>query len=138
MVDCVLLIRLEKLVNFPHFISLILTTIRSRNNIASSGIVETILGSCQIAHSALILPLNMQIAKTPTLNINKNSGIETKLKSCQLIIWDKCTMANKKKTIEALYCTITDLRKYEQFFGGELILLLNSLNSPNNNAFNAH
>ena len=81
-------------------ISLILATIRSRKNIAlaiaSSGIAATLLDGGRTAHSALKLPLNMQITETPTCNINKNSRMGKVLQSCQLIIWDECTMAHKK------------------------------------------
>ncbi|UYV61805.1 hypothetical protein LAZ67_1006674, partial [Cordylochernes scorpioides] len=51
-------------------ISIILATIRSQNNIAlaiaSSGIAATLLDGGRTAHSALKLPLNMQVIETPT------------------------------------------------------------------------
>ena len=107
-------------------ISLILATIRSRKNIAlaiaSSGIAATLLDGGRTAHSALKLPLNMQITETPTCNINKNSRMGKVLQSCQLIIWDECTMAHKK-ALEALHRTLKDFRGNEQLFGGALILL---------------
>jgi hypothetical protein len=107
-------------------ISLILATIRSRNNIvlaiASSGIAATLLDGGRTAHSALKLPLNMQITETPTCNITKSSGMGKVLQSCQLIIWDESTMAHKK-ALEALNRTLKDLRGNEQLFGGALILL---------------
>jgi len=80
------------------FISLILVTIRSRKiialAIASFGIAATHLDSDQTAHSVLKLPLNMQITETPTCNINRNSRRDKVLQSCQLIIWNECTMAH--------------------------------------------
>jgi hypothetical protein len=107
-------------------ISLILATIRSRNNIAlaiaSSGIAATLLDGGRTAHSALKLPLNIQITETPTCNIVKNSGMLKVLQSCQLIIWDECTMTHKK-ALEALHRTLQDFRGNEQLFGGALILL---------------
>ncbi|GFV46634.1 ATP-dependent DNA helicase [Trichonephila clavipes] len=107
-------------------ISIILVTIRSQNNIAltiaSSGIAATLLDGGRTAHSALKLPLNMQVIETPTCNISKFSGIGKVLSSCQLIIWDECTMAHKK-SLEALNRTLQDLRGNEQLFGGALILL---------------
>lgn len=107
-------------------ISLILATIRSRKNIAlataSSGTAATLLDGGRTAHSALKLPLNMQIIESPTCNIKKNSGIGKILQSCRLIIWDECTMAHKK-ALEALHRTLKDLRGNDQLFGGALILL---------------
>lgn len=107
-------------------ISLILATIRSQNNlalaIASSGIAATLLDGGRTAHSALKLPLNMQIIETPTCNIKKNSGMAKVLQLSKLIVWDECTMANKK-SLEALHRTLQDLRGNFQPFGGALILL---------------
>jgi hypothetical protein len=109
---------------FP--ISLPLATIRSRNYIAlaiaSSGIAATLLDGGQTAHSALKLPLNLQTTVTPTCNINRTSGMGKVLQSCQLIVWDECTMAHKK-ALETLHRTLQDFRGNEQLFGGALILL---------------
>ena len=62
---------------FFFLISLILAAIQLQNNIAlaiaSSEIAATILDSSRTAHSALKLPLNMQIIETPTCNFIKNS-----------------------------------------------------------------
>ncbi|GFW93891.1 ATP-dependent DNA helicase [Trichonephila clavipes] len=106
-------------------ISIILATIRSQNNIAlviaSSGIPATLLEGGRTAHSALKLSLNMQVIETPC-NISKYSGMRKVLRSCQLIIWDKCTMAHKK-SLETLNRTLKDLRGNEQLFGGAFILL---------------
>ena len=90
--------------------------------IASSGIAATLLDGGRTAHSALKLPLNIQIQETPTCNITKNSGIGKVLQSCQIIIWDECTMAHKK-SLEALNNTLKDLKDNDQLFGGTLILL---------------
>ncbi|XP_066428603.1 uncharacterized protein [Eleutherodactylus coqui] len=107
-------------------ISIILATIRSRNKtalvIASSGIAATLLDGGRTAHSALKLPLNLQATETPTCNITKNSGMGKVLQTCELIIWDECTMAHKK-ALEALDRTLQDLRGNAQPFGGALILL---------------
>jgi hypothetical protein len=90
-------------------ISLILANIRSQIHIAlavaSSGIAATLLDGGRTAHSALKLPLNMQIIEAPTCNISKTSGMATVLQKCQLIIWDECTMAHKK-SLEALNRTL--------------------------------
>lgn len=107
-------------------ISIMLATIRSQNHIAlaiaSSGIAATLLDGGRTAHSALNLPLNMQIVESPVCNIKKNSGMAKVLQLCKLIVWDECTMAHKKP-LEALNRTLQDLRGNDQPFGGALILL---------------
>lgn len=107
-------------------ISLLLATIRSQSNIAlalaSSGIAATLLDGGRTAHSALKLPLNMNVNENPTCNISKNSGMGKVLQQCQLIVWDECTMAHKK-SVEALHRTLQDLRNSQAIFGGSLILL---------------
>lgn len=107
-------------------ITLILATIRSKNEIAlalaSSGIAATLLEGGRTAHSALKLPLNMQSNDTPTCNISKNSAMAKVLQECKLIVWDECTMAHKK-SLEALDRTLKDLRNNQNQFGGAMILL---------------
>lgn len=107
-------------------ISLLLATIRSRNDVAlalaSSGIAATLLEGGRTAHSALKLPLNMQINETPICNISKNSAMAKILQVCKLIVWDECTMAHKR-SLEALDRTLKDLRDNQNIFGGAMILL---------------
>ncbi|XP_073955775.1 uncharacterized protein isoform X1 [Choristoneura fumiferana] len=107
-------------------ISLLLAKIRSQNEVAlalaSSGIAATLLEGGRTAHSALKLPLNMQINETPVCNIAKNSAIAKILQICKLIIWDECTMAHKR-SLEALDRTLKDLRDNQNIFGGAMILL---------------
>ncbi|GFX67059.1 ATP-dependent DNA helicase [Trichonephila clavipes] len=105
-------------------LSLILATIRSQNNIAlaiaSSGIAATLLDGGRTTHSALKLPLNLQNTEAPTCNISKNSGMGKVLQTCQIIIWDECTMSHKK-ALEALDRTLRDFRGNRRIFGGALI-----------------
>ncbi|XP_053961429.1 ATP-dependent DNA helicase PIF7-like [Anastrepha ludens] len=107
-------------------LSLILATIRSQNNIALaialSRIAATLLDGGRTAHSALKLPLNLQNTEAPTYNISKNFGMGKVLPTCQIIIWDECTMSHKK-ALEALDRTLRDLRGNRRIFGGALILL---------------
>lgn len=107
-------------------ISLLLARIRSRNDVAlalaSSGIAATLLEGGRTAHSALKLPLNMQITETPICNIAKNSAMAKILQVCKLIVWDECTMAHKR-SLEALDRTLKDLRDNQNIFGGAMILL---------------
>ncbi|XP_039292573.1 uncharacterized protein LOC120353338 [Nilaparvata lugens] len=101
-------------------IRLILATVRSKSDIAlalaSSGIAATLLPGGRTAHSALKLPLNMQIIETPTCNISKASGMGKVLQKCKLIVWDECTMAHKK-SLEALDRSLRDLCGNVQPFG---------------------
>lgn len=107
-------------------ISLILASIRSENQIAlalaSSGIAATLLEGGRTAHSALKLPLNLQMNDNPTCNISRNCAMAQVLQNCKLIIWDECTMAHKK-SLEALNRTMQDLRNNRTLFGGVMILL---------------
>ncbi|GFX51308.1 ATP-dependent DNA helicase [Trichonephila clavipes] len=107
-------------------IKLILAAVRSQNDIAlalaSSGTAATLLPGGRTAHSALKLPLNIQIIETPICNISRSSGMGKVLQKCKLIVWDECTMAHKK-TLEALDRSLQDLRGNTRPFGSTLILL---------------
>lgn len=107
-------------------LNLILAEIRKQGDIAlavaSSGIASTLLDGGRTAHSALKLPLNLNQVEHPICNIGKRSGMATVLKTCKLIIWDECTMANKRG-LEALDRTLRDFRDNQQLMGGALILL---------------
>lgn len=107
-------------------ISLILANIRSQQKIAlaiaSSGIAATLLDGGRTAHSALKLPLNIQVVETPTCNISRNSAMAKVLRGAAIVLWDECPMANKK-SLEAFNRTMQDLRQKQQLFGGALVLL---------------
>lgn len=94
-------------------ISLILATLRADHKIAlaiaSTGIAATLLAGGKTAHSALKLPLNLQINEAPTCNISKNSGMGKILRTCEVIIWDECTMTHRK-ALEALNRTLKYFR----------------------------
>ena len=82
----------------------------------------TLLPSGRTAHSALKLPLKMQIIETPMCNISRASGMEKVLQKCKLIVWDECTMAHKK-SLGALDRSLRDLHGIVQPFRNALILL---------------
>jgi len=107
-------------------LNLILAEIRMKHGIAlavaSSGIAATLLDGGRTAHSALKLPLNLNLAADPICNIGKTSGMATVLKMCKIIIWDECTMAHKKG-LEALDRTLKDFRSSQRPIGGALLLL---------------
>ncbi|GFX59351.1 ATP-dependent DNA helicase [Trichonephila clavipes] len=71
-------------------IKLVLAAVRSQNDIAlalaSSGIAATLLPGGRTAHSALKLPLNIQIIETPICNISRSSGMGKVLQKCNLIV----------------------------------------------------
>ena len=105
---------------------LILAEVRSRGDIAlamaSSGITATLLDGGRTAHAALRLPLNIARQEYPACNIKKQSGQARVLQSCELIVWDECTMAHKK-SLEALQRIFQDLRKSQSLMGGVPVLL---------------
>ncbi|ESO02749.1 hypothetical protein HELRODRAFT_81147, partial [Helobdella robusta] len=61
-------------------------------------IAANLLEGGRTAHSALKLPLNMQITETPICNIAKNSAMAKILQVCKLIVWDECTMVHKRSS----------------------------------------
>ncbi|GBM54898.1 hypothetical protein AVEN_77809-1 [Araneus ventricosus] len=89
---------------------------------ASSGIAATLIDGGRTAHSALKLPLNINVDEYPVCNISKTSGQAKVLQTCKIVVWDECTMAHKK-SLEALDRTLWDLRKNYQLLGGSLLLL---------------
>lgn len=107
-------------------INMILAEIRKRNEIAiavaSSGIAATLLEGGRTAHSMFKIPLQIHQIDEPTCNIEKSSAIAHTLKNCRLIVWDECTIANKKG-LEALNRTMQDLKMCKELFGGTLLLL---------------
>ena len=107
-------------------INILLAEIRKRNEIAlavaSSGIASTLLVGGRTAHSALKLPLNLQVSEQPICNISKGSGQAQVLKQCKLIVWDECTMAHKR-ALEALDRTLQDIRGNRRIMGGAVVLL---------------
>ncbi|XP_073431693.1 ATP-dependent DNA helicase PIF1-like [Dendrobates tinctorius] len=106
-------------------INLLLAEFRSNNNIAlavaPSGIAATLLDRGRTAHSALGLPFNLTLPETPVCNITKGSGKAKVLQTCKVIVWDDCTMAHKK-AIEALDCTLKDLRGTDRLMGGSVVI----------------
>ncbi|XP_060882071.1 ATP-dependent DNA helicase pif1-like [Metopolophium dirhodum] len=107
-------------------ISLILANIRAQGKItlalASSGIAATLLDGGRTAHSALKLPLKVQVIENPTCNISRNSAMAKVLQQTAIILLDECTMTHKK-LLEAIHRTMQDLRGNQNIFGGALILL---------------
>ncbi|XP_055522853.1 ATP-dependent DNA helicase PIF7-like [Wyeomyia smithii] len=107
-------------------ISLILATLGAEHKIAlaiaSTGIAATLLAGGRTAHSALKLPLNLQINEAPSCNISKSSGMGNILRTCEIIIYDECSMTHRD-ALEALHRTLKDFRGKNELFGGVLILL---------------
>ena len=57
-----------------------------------------------------------------TCGVTKNSIRGKILMECRLIVWDECTMANKK-SVEALNQTLQDFRGNDKLMGGVVVLL---------------
>ncbi|VDN05825.1 unnamed protein product, partial [Onchocerca ochengi] len=79
-------------------IRLILATVRSLNVIALAFALSGLLPGGTTAHSALKLPLNIQLIETPTCNLSKASGMGKVLQKCKLVVWDECAMRTKNRS----------------------------------------
>ncbi|XP_057335011.1 uncharacterized protein LOC130673819 [Microplitis mediator] len=83
-----------------YLLNLILAKIRADGKIAlavaSSGIAATLLLGGKTAHSLFKLPLDLNRDEFPVCNISKQSELAIVMKECDIIVWDECTMANKK------------------------------------------
>ena len=105
-------------------LNLILAEVRKSGNVtlASSGVAASVLHGGRTAHSALKLPINLNLTEEPICNIIDNPSTCKLLKQTNVIIWDECTMANKKGP-EALDKTLQDLKK-NNFIMGKVIVIL--------------
>ncbi|XP_065835787.1 uncharacterized protein [Oscarella lobularis] len=90
--------------------------------VASSGIAATLLTGGKTAHSVFKLPLNICRYDRPTLSIQKNTARSRLLRLAKVIIWDECTMANKK-ALEALDRSLRDIRENDALMGGLPLIL---------------
>ncbi|GBP62999.1 ATP-dependent DNA helicase PIF1 [Eumeta japonica] len=89
--------------------------------VASSGIAATLLPGGKTAHTMFKIPIDLDRTENPVCNISRNSNKAKVLRDCSLIIWDECTMANRK-AIEALDRTLRDIKRNGQTMGGITIL----------------
>ena len=89
---------------------------------ASSGIASTLLSGGRTAHSTFKLPFNILNDDTPMCNIAKQSSRGKLLQQARLIVWDECTMSNKKH-IEALDRSLQDLKSNTKLMGGTTVVL---------------
>ncbi|XP_076298040.1 uncharacterized protein LOC143217539 [Lasioglossum baleicum] len=101
-------------------IRVLLAKVRSSGKIAlavaSSGIAATLLPGGRTAHSTFKIPIDLDRSETPICNISRNSDLAKVIQDCHLIVWDECTMANKK-AIEAVDRTIRDIRSTNTVMG---------------------
>ncbi|XP_076290998.1 uncharacterized protein LOC143214169 [Lasioglossum baleicum] len=106
--------------SMPSPQNLILAKVRSSGKIAlavaSSGIAATLLPGGRTAHSTFKIPIGLDRSETPICNISRNSDLAKVIQDCHLIVWDECTMANKK-AIEAVDRTIRDIRSTNTVMG---------------------
>ncbi|GBP42624.1 ATP-dependent DNA helicase pif1 [Eumeta japonica] len=89
--------------------------------VASSGIAATLLPGGKTAHTMFKIPIDLDRTENPVCNISRNSNKAKVLRDCSLIVWDECTMANRK-AIEALDRTLRDIKQNGQTMGGITIL----------------
>ena len=103
----------------------ILAKVRSQNKIAlavaSSGIAATLLPGGKTAHTMFKIPIDLDRTENPVCNISRNSDKAKVLRDCSLIIWDECTMANRK-AVEAVDRTLRDIKQNNQPMGGITVL----------------
>ncbi|XP_053592995.1 uncharacterized protein LOC103575583 [Microplitis demolitor] len=85
--------------------------------VASSGISATLLPGGKTAHSMFKIPIDIDRYESPVCNISRNSDKAKVMRDACLIVWDECTMANKK-AIEAVDRTLQDLRNNTKRMGG--------------------
>jgi hypothetical protein len=107
-------------------IRVILAAIRKENGralaCASSGIAATLLPGGRTAHATFKIPLNLEAGGTEICNLHKNTQISETLRQCRLIIWDECSMSNKK-SFEAVDKSLRDITDTDLVFGGIPVLL---------------
>lgn len=89
-------------------------------SVAWTGIAAILLKGGQTAHTAFKLPINL--TKTSTCGIKKNSSYAKNLKDTQVIIWDEISMANLH-AFEAVNTFLQDLCDTEEIFGGKVVIL---------------
>ncbi|XP_026744780.1 ATP-dependent DNA helicase PIF1-like, partial [Trichoplusia ni] len=103
----------------------ILAKVRSQSKIAlavaSSGIAATLLSGGKTAHTMFKIPIDLDRTENPVCNISRNSDKAKVLRDCSLIIWDECTMANRK-AVEAVDRTLRDIKQNNQPMGGITVL----------------
>ncbi|KAJ2949819.1 hypothetical protein O0L34_g11134 [Tuta absoluta] len=105
--------------------SAILAEIRRQGKIAlavaSSGIAATLLPGGKTAHTTFKIPINLDINESPVCAVSRNSDKARILEDCCLIVWDECTMANKK-AVEAVDKTLRDIRRDNRAMGHVTVL----------------
>lgn len=89
--------------------------------VASSGIAATLLPGGKTAHAMFKIPIDLESNETPVCGVSRDSDKGRVLRDCSLIVWDECTMANKK-AVEAVNRTLQDIRRNQDSMGGVTVL----------------
>ncbi|KAJ2941595.1 hypothetical protein O0L34_g14649 [Tuta absoluta] len=89
--------------------------------VASSGIAATLLPGGKTAHTTFKIPINLDINESPVCAVSRNSDKARIFEDCCLIVWDECTMANKK-AVEAVDRTLRDIRRDNRAMGHVTVL----------------
>ena len=109
-----------------YLINLILAKVRSHGHVAlavaSSGIAATLLTGGKTAHSVFKLPLNITRYENPSCQIGKNTDRAALLRLAKVVVWDECTMSNKR-AFEAVDRTLRDIRGDDRLMGGLSFIL---------------
>ena len=90
--------------------------------VASSGIAAQLLEGGKTTHYTFKIPLKLSSTDAPTCNIRKGSGQAELIKQCSLIIWDECTMSNRK-ALEAVDRLLKDLKENSGLMGNVPVIL---------------
>lgn len=90
--------------------------------VASSGIAATLLPGGKTAHTMFKIPIDLDRTETPTCAVTRNCDKAKVFQDCCLIVWDECTMSNKK-AVEAVDRTLRDIRRDERPMGNVTLLL---------------
>ncbi|VDK69641.1 unnamed protein product [Onchocerca ochengi] len=108
---------------------LILATIPSQNDVAlslaSSGIAAALLPDGITAHSALKLPLSMQLIGTPPHNISKTSGMEKANIACNSSI----DASGKNKCLPEISYFVTTRKKIDINYNSPAAKMIDQLGS---------
>lgn len=106
-------------------ITAILAEVRRQGKIAlavaSSGIAATLLPGGKTAHTMFKIPIDLESNESPVCAVSRNSDKGRVLRDCSLIVWDECTMANRK-AVEAVDRTLQDIRRDHHVMGGVTVL----------------
>lgn len=100
--------------------------LRQKNGIVlagvSSGIARTFLPVGRTAPSAIKVPFYLISSDSSTCNIRNGSDKDDVLKSCEILLWDECTLGHIR-ALDVLGRTLRDIKDCQYSLGGLSVLL---------------